>query len=339
MTNIVGGNAGNLSQPNTPQEGPSGKSISTGNGLDFLSLISTLHAGQKSSNTLGDKVVNKEGVHTNQPPVSSIGLPNSGLNSSELDGNIISDDVSNFLKALNLSNDGKNSSVGLSTLNMLNHVANSGAAIGTNQVVSFSPAAKEFLHELLTYLKIHSGELETANDLSKINLDFSEQIIDIGDLENFNSKNLTSLIETPAGVASLNDFVKSKPVTAIKELSFNDEIEGIKLFDPSEQLPNAKTIKLYLNTDLENEQSLNQKGALEIKVQQNPEELLVKVFDIDSGILKEDGDILTNYDDELKNLHSASKKILNIDASIENRGLIIVNVAIDNQGTIIIIIT
>ena len=51
MTNIVGGNAGNLSQPNTPQEGPSGKSISTGTGLDFLSLISTVNAGQKGSNT------------------------------------------------------------------------------------------------------------------------------------------------------------------------------------------------------------------------------------------------------------------------------------------------
>ncbi len=332
MTNIVGGNAGNLSQPNTPQEGPSGKSISTGNGLDFLSLISTLHAGQKSSNTLGDKVVNKEGVHTNQPPVSSIGLPNSGLNSSELDRNIISDDVSNFLKALNLSDDGNNSSVGLSTLNMLNHVANSGAAIGTNQVVSFSPAAKEFLHELLTYLKIHSGELETANDLSKINLDFSDQIIDLGDLENFNSQNFTSLIETAAGVASLKDFVKSKPATVIMEQSFNAQSEGIKLFDPSEQLQNAKTINLYFNTDIESEQSLNQKGAIEIKVQQKPEALLVKVFDIDSGVRKVAGEILANYDEGLKNLPSASKNILNINASIENRGLIIVNVEIDNQG-------
>ena len=332
MTNIVGGNAGNLSQPNTPQEGPSGKSISTGTGLDFLSLISTVNAGQKGSNTHSDKVVHKESIHTNQVPVSSLGLPNSELSSSELVGNIVSDDVSNFLKALNLSNDDNNSSVGLSTLNMLNHVANSGAAIGTNQVVSFSSEAKEFLHELLTYLKIHSGELETANNLSKINLDFSDEIIDLGDLENFNSQNFTSLIETPAGVASLNDFVKSKPVTAIKELSFNNKSEGIKLFDPSEQLQTANTINLYLNTDIESEQSLNQKGAIEIKVQQKPDALLVKVFDIDSGVRKVAGEILTNYDNELKNLPSASKNILNIDASIENRGLIIINVEIDNQG-------
>ena len=332
MTNIVGGNAGNLSQPNTPQEGPSGKSISAGTGLDFLSLISTVNAGQKGSNIHSDKVVHKESIHTNQVPVSSQGLPNSELSSSELVGNIVSDDVSNFLKALNLSNDDNNSSVGLSTLKMLNHVANSGAAIGTNQVVSFSPAAKGFLHELLTYLKIHSGKLETANNLSKINLDFSDQIIDLGDLENFNSQNFTSLIETPAGVASLNDFVKSKPVTAIKELSFNNKSEGIKLFDPSEQLQKAKNINLYFNTDIESEQSLNQKGAIEIKVQQKPDALLVKVFDIDSGVRKVAGEILTNYDNELKNLPSASKNILNIDASIENRGLIIINVEIDNQG-------
>ena len=332
MTNIVGGNAGNLSQPNTPQEGPSGKSISTGTGLDFLSLISTVNAGQKGSNTHSDKVVHKESIHTNQVPVSSLGLPNSELSSSELVGNIVSDDVSNFLKALNLSNDDNNSSVGLSTLNMLNHVANSGAAIGTNQVVSFSSEAKEFLHELLTYLKIHSGELETANSPSKINLDFSDQIIDLGDLENFNSQNFTSLIETPAGVASLKDFVKSNPATAVMEQSFNNKSEGIKLFDPSEQLQNANTINLYFNTDIESEQSLNQKGAIEIKVQQKPDALLVKVFDIDSGVRKVAGEILTNYDNDLKNLPSASKNILNIDASIENRGLIIVNVAIDNQG-------
>ena len=332
MTNIVGGNAGNLSQPNTPQEGPSGKSISTGTGLDFLSLISTVNAGQKGSNTHSDKVVHKESIHTNQVPVSSLGLPTSELSSSELVGNIVSDDVSNFLKALNLSNDDNNSSVGLSTLKMLNHVANSGAAIGTNQVVSFSSEAKEFLHELLTYLKIHSGELETTNNLSKINLDFSDEIIDLGDLENFNSQNFTSSIETPAGVGSLNDFVKSNPVTVIKELSFNNKSEGIKLFDPSEQLQNAETINLYLNTDIESEQSLNQKGALEIKVQQNPEALLVKVFDIDNGVRKVAGETLKNYDEELKNSTSVSKNILNIDAPIENRGLIIVNVAIDDQG-------
>ena len=111
MTNIVGGNAGNLSQPNTPQEGPSGKSISTGTGLDFLSLISTVNAAQKGSNTHSDKVVHKESIHTNQVPVSSLGLPNSELSSSELVGNIVSDDVSNFLKALNLSNDDNNSSL------------------------------------------------------------------------------------------------------------------------------------------------------------------------------------------------------------------------------------
>ena len=88
MTNIVGGNAGNLSQPNTPQEGPSGKSISTGTGLDFLSLISTVNAGQKGSNIHSDKVVHKESIHTNRVPVSSLGLPNSDLSSSELGGNI-----------------------------------------------------------------------------------------------------------------------------------------------------------------------------------------------------------------------------------------------------------
>ena len=97
-------------------------------------------------------------------------------------------------------------------------------------------------------------------------------------------------------------------------------------------MQNANTINLYFNTDIESEQSLNQKGALEIKVQQNPEALLVKVFDIDNGVRKVAGETLKNYDEELKNSTSVSKNIINIDAPIENRGLIIVNVAIDDQG-------
>ena len=48
-------------------------------GLDFLSLISTVNAAQKGSNTHSDKVLHKESTHTNQVPVSSLGLPNSEL--------------------------------------------------------------------------------------------------------------------------------------------------------------------------------------------------------------------------------------------------------------------
>ena len=58
----------------------------------------------------------------------------------------------------------------------------------------------------------------------------------------------------------------------------------------------------------------------------------MKVFDIDNGVRKVAGETLKNYDEELKNSTSVSKNTLNIDAPIENRGLIIVNVAIDDQG-------
>ena len=85
MTNIVGGNAGNLSQPNTLQEGP-GKSKYR-YWLRFFKLISTIHAGQKSLNTHSDKAVNKE-VFTLIKFSFVNWITNSDVNKFELDGNI-----------------------------------------------------------------------------------------------------------------------------------------------------------------------------------------------------------------------------------------------------------
>ena len=49
MTNIVGGNTGNLSQPGSSQDGSSSNPLTKNAGLDFLSLISVVYDGQKSS--------------------------------------------------------------------------------------------------------------------------------------------------------------------------------------------------------------------------------------------------------------------------------------------------
>ena len=49
MTNIVGGNTGNLSQPGSSQDGSSSNPLSKNTSLDFLSLISVAYEGQKES--------------------------------------------------------------------------------------------------------------------------------------------------------------------------------------------------------------------------------------------------------------------------------------------------
>ena len=50
MTNIVGGNTGNLSQPGSSQDGSLSNSASKNATLDFLSLISVVYQGLESSN-------------------------------------------------------------------------------------------------------------------------------------------------------------------------------------------------------------------------------------------------------------------------------------------------
>ena len=62
MTNIVGGNTGNLSQPGSSHDGPSSNPLSKNATLDFLSLISVAFDGQKN---LNGEASNSDGANGN----------------------------------------------------------------------------------------------------------------------------------------------------------------------------------------------------------------------------------------------------------------------------------
>ena len=91
MTNIVGGNTGNLSQQGSTQDGSSSNSLTKNAGLDFLSLISVAYEDQKNSNgeaassDIKDKTLNSNDLN------GSLILPNSERVISPIDDQVSSD--------------------------------------------------------------------------------------------------------------------------------------------------------------------------------------------------------------------------------------------------------
>ena len=75
MTNIVGGNTGNLSQPGSSQDGSSSNPLTKNAGLDFLSLISVVYDGQKNSNGEVGSLDNTGKSETITGSNISLGLP------------------------------------------------------------------------------------------------------------------------------------------------------------------------------------------------------------------------------------------------------------------------
>ena len=96
MTNIVGGNTGNLSQPGSSQEGSSSSTLTKSAGLDFLSLLSVVYDGQKSSNAGVSSLDNKSNSKNITGPNFSLGLPEGERINSQIEGQVSSDDISAF---------------------------------------------------------------------------------------------------------------------------------------------------------------------------------------------------------------------------------------------------
>ena len=123
MTNIVGGNTGNLSQPGSSQDGSSSNPLSKNTSLDFLSLISVAYEGQKDSSAglasldNADKSLNTTDLNV------SLDLPKGEGIISQIEDQVTSDDIAAFLKGLNISSDKDEINVGISTLQLLGRLS------------------------------------------------------------------------------------------------------------------------------------------------------------------------------------------------------------------------
>ena len=123
MTNIVGGNTGNLSQPGSSQDGSSSNPLSKNASLDFLSLISVVYDGQKNSNGEVGSLDNTGKSETITGSNISLGLPKGEQINSQIERQVSSDDISAFLKGLNVSSDKDEINVGVSTLQLLGRLS------------------------------------------------------------------------------------------------------------------------------------------------------------------------------------------------------------------------
>ena len=98
MTNIVGGNTGNLSQPGSSQDGSSSNPLSKNATLDFLSLLSVVYEGQKGANAELSKPDNAEKSLNITDPNVSLDLPKGERIISQIENQVSPDDISEFLK-------------------------------------------------------------------------------------------------------------------------------------------------------------------------------------------------------------------------------------------------
>ena len=180
MTNIVGGNTSNLSQLGSSQDGSSPNSSSANGGLDFLSLISVVYEGNKSpggtvdisGNPIKSVNINDESMPLDQSQVEQI--------FSHVEKQVSSDDISAFLKGINLSSDEDEINVGISTLQLLGQLSKptEGSSL---DVTKSKVATKYFIKELSEY--IEANNLNSDKSLGLEVSDISARMQNVNMLE------------------------------------------------------------------------------------------------------------------------------------------------------------
>ena len=119
MTNIVGGNTGSLSQVGSSQDGSSSNPLSANTSSDFLSLISIAFEGQKNSSGEVSKFDNTDKSLSSNDLNLPLDLQKGEQIVAQVEKQVSSDDISAFLKGLNVSSDKDNIDVGISTFQLL----------------------------------------------------------------------------------------------------------------------------------------------------------------------------------------------------------------------------
>ena len=333
MTNIVGGNTGNLSQPGSSQDGSSSSPLTKNAGLDFLSLISVVYDGQKSSNGEVSSLDNTGNSENITGPNFSIGLPKGERTNSQIEGQLSSDDISAFLKGLNVSSDDDENNVGISTLQLLGRLSKpeEGSSVEVNE--TSVAAAKDFVKELLSYLEINS--IKSGRALAKETSDINahEQTSDIFQVENHDILNFISFAPDETYTSDIQISEKSASITSLKKLPFTNLTNAAFLYEQNDHFENINKTSFLFNTDNSSEESLSEKKVIEIKVTQNPDLFAVKVFDISNSKIKLAGDVFYHSGVELGiNQLGDEKNTLNISIPNKDMAAIVLNVDVNNQG-------
>ena len=332
MTNIVGGNTGSLSQVGSSQDGSSSNPLSTNTSSDFLSLISVAFEGQKNSSGEVSKFDNTDKSLSSNDLNLPLDLQKGEQIVAQVEKQVSSDDISAFLKGLNVSSDKDNIDVGISTLQLLGRLSKSDAGSLEELNETVDANTKDFITELSAYMEINGIRSDKALDLQTSDINSRIQSINTFVKENPKVLSFLGFVSNGKNASDVGISEHSDSTLSLKKLPFQNLTNAPFLYEQNDELKNNNKTSFLFNTDISNEASLTEKKAIEIKVTQSPDLFSIKVFDISNNKIKMASEIIDGSSTELGVNQLDHQNTLSISIPNKDLAFIVLNVDVDNLG-------
>ena len=332
MTNIVGGNTGSLSQVGSSQDGSSSNPLSTNTSSDFLSLISVAFEGQKNSSGEVSKFDNTDKSLSSNDLNLPLDLQSSEQIVAQVEKQVSSDDISAFLKGLNVSSDKDNIDVGISTLQLLGRLSKSDAGSLEELNETVDANTKDFITELSAYMEINGIRSDKDLDLQTSDINSRIQSINTFVKENPEVLSFLGFVSNGKNASDVGISEHSDSTLSLKKLPFQNLTNAPFLYEQNDELKNNNKTSFLFNTDISNEASLTEKKAIEIKVTQSPDLFSIKVFDISNNKIKMASEIIDGSSTELGVNQLDHQNTLSISIPNKDLAFIVLNVDVDNLG-------
>ena len=332
MTNIVGGNTGSLSQVGSSQDGSSSNPLSTNTSSDFLSLISVAFEGQKNSSGEVSKFDNTDKSLSSNDLNLPLDLQKGEQIVTQVEKQVSSDDISAFLKGLNVSSDKDNIDVGISTLQLLGRLSKSDAGSLEELNETVDANTKDFITELSAYMEINGIRSDKALDLQTSDINSRIQSINTFVKENPEVLSFLGFVSNGKNASDVGISEHSDSTLSLKKLPFQNLTNAPFLYEQNDELKNNNKTSFLFNTDISNEASLTEKKSIEIKVTQSPDLFSIKVFDISNNKIKMASEIIDGSSTELGVNQLDHQNILSISIPNKDLAFIVLNVDVDNLG-------
>ena len=332
MTNIVGGNTGSLSQVGSSQDGSSSNPLSTNSSSDFLSLISVAFEDQKNSSGEVSKFDNTDKSLSSNDLNLPLDLQKGEQIVAQVEKQVSSDDISAFLKGINVSSDKDNIDVGISTLQLLGRLSKSDAGSLEELNETVDANTKDFITELSAYMEINGIRSDKALDLQTSDIYSRIQSINMFVKENPEVLSFLGFVSNGKNASDVGISEHSDSTLSLKKLPFQNLTNAPFLYEQNDELKNNNKTSFLFNTDISNEASLTEKKAIEIKVTQSPDLFSIKVFDISNNKIKMASEIIDGSSTELGVNQLDHQNTLSISIPNKDLAFIVLNVDVDNLG-------
>ncbi len=332
MTNIVGGNTGSLSQVGSSQDGSSSNPLSTNSSSDFLSLISVAFEDQKNSSGEVSKFGNTDKSLSSNDLNLPLDLQKGEQIVAQVEKQVSSDDISAFLKGINVSSDKDNIDVGISTLQLLGRLSKSDAGSLEELNETVDANTKDFITELSAYMEINGIRSDKALDLQTSDIYSRIQSINMFVKENPEVLSFLGFVSNGKNASDVGISEHSDSTLSLKKLPFQNLTNAPFLYEQNDELKNNNKTSFLFNTDISNEASLTEKKAIEIKVTQSPDLFSIKVFDISNNKIKMASEIIDGSSTELGVNQLDHQNTLSISIPNKDLAFIVLNVDVDNLG-------